>query len=72
VKEELEECESKLEQSRDVLACEMFEFIEKEADLCRHLLDFYKFRKAHYQTALDALDKLLPTLEKETGELLFN
>lgn len=65
IKDELKDSEQKVEQSRDVLACEMFHLAARESELCYTVLQYYKFQKRYHEYALGILDKLIPELEND-------
>ncbi|XP_039290737.1 rho GTPase-activating protein 17 isoform X2 [Nilaparvata lugens] len=63
LKDELEEAETKVEQCRDALACEMFQLISKESDIARTVLEYAKLQRTYHQNALTILDEMIPELE---------
>ncbi|KAK6624102.1 hypothetical protein RUM44_010960 [Polyplax serrata] len=65
IKDELKDSEQKVEQSRDVLASEMFHLASRESELCYTILQYYKFQKRYHEYTLGILDKLIPELETE-------
>ncbi|KAL0278553.1 UNVERIFIED_CONTAM: hypothetical protein PYX00_000346 [Menopon gallinae] len=65
IKDELKDCEQKVEQSRDALACEMFHLAARESELCHTLLQYYKLQRGYHEYALHILDKLIPELEND-------
>uniref|UniRef100_A0A1B6CIK0 Rho-GAP domain-containing protein n=1 Tax=Clastoptera arizonana TaxID=38151 RepID=A0A1B6CIK0_9HEMI len=68
IKDELEEAETKVEQCRDALACEMFQLISKEADLAATILEYAKLQRSYHQAALSTLDEMIPELENSIVE----
>lgn len=66
----MEECEQKVEQSRDVLACEMFHLVSRESELCHTILQYYKLQRGYHEYALHILDKLIPELENDVCKYL--
>ncbi|KAJ8912956.1 hypothetical protein NQ315_000011 [Exocentrus adspersus] len=67
VKEDLEEADNKVEQSRDVLAIEMFNILSKENEFAEYLLQLLKLQRGYYESALKNLETVIPQLEKEIG-----
>ncbi|XP_046660606.1 rho GTPase-activating protein 17-like isoform X2 [Homalodisca vitripennis] len=63
IRDELEEAETKVEQCRDGLACEMFQLIAKEAELATTVLEYARLQRSYHQTALATLDEMIPELE---------
>ncbi|XP_075231101.1 rho GTPase-activating protein 44-like isoform X2 [Lycorma delicatula] len=63
LKDELEEAEIKVEQCRDMLACDMFQLISREADIAKTVLEYAKLQKTYHQAALVILDEMIPELE---------
>lgn len=68
IRDELEEAETKVEQCRDLLACEMFQLISKEADIAATVLEYAKLQRAYHQTALATLDEMIPELESSIAD----
>lgn len=48
---------------QDLLACEMFQLIAKEAELAKTVLEYARLQRSYHQAALDTLDELIPELE---------
>lgn len=53
---------------QDLLACEMFQLISKEADIAATVLEYAKLQRAYHQTALATLDEMIPELETAIGK----
>lgn len=66
----MEEAELKVEQSRDTLASEMFNFLKKENELSQYMLQLLKLQRGYHESALKNLEKIIPELERRIGKLL--
>lgn len=67
VKEDLEEADNKVEQSRDVLAMEMFNILSKENEFSEYILQLLKLQRGYHESALKNLETVIPQLEKKIG-----
>lgn len=67
----MKDSEQKVEQNRDVLACELFHLAARESELCFTILQYYKYQKHFHEYALKILDELVPELENEICTLNF-
>lgn len=68
LKEEHEEAELKVDQSRDALAAEMFSMLRKENELSQYMLQILKLQRGYHESALKNLEKVIPELEKRIGD----
>lgn len=68
LKDEMEEAEQKVEHCRDSLAAEMFSLLRRESDFAQYMLQLVKLQRAYHESALHALEQLIPELEKEIGD----
>lgn len=59
LREEQEECESKLEKERDIWAAEMFELIAEEDVMANHIINFIKYQQLYYKTALEEIEDVM-------------
>lgn len=59
LREEQEECESKLEKERDIWAAEMFELIAEEDVMANHVINYIKYQQLYYKTALEEIEEAM-------------
>lgn len=59
LREEQEECESKLEKERDIWAAEMFELIAEEDNMANHVINYIKYQQLYYKSALDEIEDVM-------------
>lgn len=59
LREEQEECESKLEKERDIWAAEMFELIAEEDNMANYIINYIKYQQLYYKSALDEIDDMM-------------
>lgn len=64
----MEDADTKVEQSRDALAAEMFSLLRRESELSQYLLQILKLQRAHHESALKSLERIIPDLEKKIGK----
>lgn len=64
----MEEADIKVEQSRDVLATEMFSLLARENDFSQCILQLLKLQRGYHESALKILEIVIPELEKNIGE----
>lgn len=67
IKEDMEEADTKVEQSRDALATEMFNILSRENEFAEYILQFLKLQRIYHENALKNLQTLIPQLEKKIG-----
>ncbi|KAG8191346.1 hypothetical protein JTE90_006092 [Oedothorax gibbosus] len=63
LKEEMEDAQQKVEQTRDALATEMFSLMSREPHLARLFLQLHQLQASYHRNALAALESSLPVLE---------
>lgn len=63
----MDEADTKVEQSRDVLAAEMFSLLKKENELSQYMLQLLKLQRGYHESALKNLEKIIPELERTIG-----
>ncbi|CAG9770390.1 unnamed protein product [Ceutorhynchus assimilis] len=68
LKEDMEEAESKVEQSRDALAIEMYNLLGRENELSSYILQLLKLQRGYHESALKNLENIIPQLEKTIGD----
>ncbi|XP_044268980.1 SH3 domain-binding protein 1-like isoform X2 [Tribolium madens] len=68
LRDDMEEADYKVEQSRDALAYEMFSLLAKENDLAGYMLQILKCQRAYHDSALKHLESVIPELEKQIGD----
>lgn len=64
----MEEADTKVEQSRDALATEMFNVLSRENEFAEYILQFLKLQRIYHENALKNLQTLIPHLEKKIGK----
>nr|CAI5834456.1 unnamed protein product [Callosobruchus analis] len=67
LREDMEEADTKVEQSRDALAVEMFSVLAKENELSEYILQLLKLQRSYHESALKNLEMLIPFLEHKIG-----
>ncbi|XP_028129947.2 rho GTPase-activating protein 92B isoform X2 [Diabrotica virgifera virgifera] len=68
LREDMEEADTKVEQSRDALAVEMFNVLAKENEISEYMLQLLKVQRSYHESALKNLQELIPHLEKRIGD----
>ncbi|XP_057651897.1 rho GTPase-activating protein 92B-like isoform X1 [Diorhabda carinulata] len=68
LREDMEEADTKVEQSRDALASEMFSVLAKENEISEYILQLLKVQRSYHESALKNLQALIPQLEKRIGD----
>lgn len=68
LKEEADEADMKLDQSRDVLATEMFSLLRRENEICTFFLQLLKMQRSYHESACKQLQEIIPRLEQTVGE----
>ncbi|CAH1112463.1 unnamed protein product [Psylliodes chrysocephalus] len=68
LREDMEEADTKVEQSRDALAIEMFNVLAKENEISEYILQMLKVQRSHHESALKNLQSVIPLLEKIIGD----
>lgn len=59
LREEQEECETKLEKERDIWAAEMFELIAEEDNMANSILNYMKYQQIYYKSALEEIEDVV-------------
>ncbi|KAF7270622.1 SH3 domain-binding protein 1-like isoform X2 [Rhynchophorus ferrugineus] len=68
LKEDMEEADTKVEQSRDALAIEMFSLLARENELSSYILQLLKLQRGYHESALKNLETIIPELERKIGD----
>ncbi|KAJ8938339.1 hypothetical protein NQ318_000131 [Aromia moschata] len=68
LKDDMEEADTKVEQSRDQLAIEMFNILAKENEFSEYILQLLKLQRGYHESALKNLETIIPQLEKKIGD----
>lgn len=63
----MEEADTKVEQSRDALAIEMFNLLARENEFSSYILQLLKLQRGYHESALKNLENIIPQLEKTIG-----
>ncbi|XP_067014084.2 rho GTPase-activating protein 44 [Anabrus simplex] len=64
IKTELEDAECKVEQTRDILASEMFQLVSRESEIAQTIVQYVKLQQKYHETALSHLREVIPVLER--------
>lgn len=72
LREEQEECESKLEKERDIWAAEMFELIAEEDNMANYILNYIKYQQLYYKSALDEIEDVVENINHLISKLNLN
>lgn len=59
LREEQEECESKLEKERDIWAAEMFELIAEEDNMANCVINYIRYQQSYYKSALYDIEDVM-------------
>lgn len=59
LREEQEECETKLEKERDVWAAEMFELIAEEDNMANYVINYIKYQQLYFKSALEEIEDFM-------------
>ncbi|XP_060535096.1 SH3 domain-binding protein 1-like [Cylas formicarius] len=68
LKEDMEEADTKVEQSRDTLATEMFNLLSRENEFSSYILQLLKLQRGYHESALKNLETIIPELERQIGD----
>uniref|UniRef100_A0A8D0H0N6 Rho GTPase-activating protein 17 n=1 Tax=Sphenodon punctatus TaxID=8508 RepID=A0A8D0H0N6_SPHPU len=63
LKEEMDEAGNKVEQCKDQLAADMYNFVSKEGDYARYFVTLLEAQADYHRKALAVLDKVLPEIQ---------
>ncbi|XP_064626283.1 rho GTPase-activating protein 44-like isoform X2 [Lineus longissimus] len=63
VKDEFEEASMRVEQCRDQLATEMYQFLAREADYAKILIEFVESQARYHQKCLKTIEKIIPEMK---------
>ncbi|XP_070616973.1 rho GTPase-activating protein 17 isoform X4 [Erythrolamprus reginae] len=63
LKEEMDEAGNKVEQCKDQLAADMYNFISKEGDYARHFVSLLEAQADYHRKSLAVLEKVLPEIQ---------
>ncbi|XP_037036980.1 rho GTPase-activating protein 92B [Bradysia coprophila] len=63
LKEEQEECETKLEKERDIWAAEMFELIAEEENMVSYIINYVKQQEIYYKSALKDIERVMQRMD---------
>lgn len=64
LRDEQEECETKLEKERDIWAAEMYELIAEENNIANYIIDYVKYQQQYYKSALNEIDKVMSHMNR--------
>lgn len=67
----MEEADTKVEQSRDALATEMFNILSRENEFAEYILQIFKTQRNYHESALKELNFIIPKLELTIGKFIY-
>lgn len=62
-REELEEAEARLDQTKDSYACDIYSLLAREREVSQYVCSYITLQRAHYERALEKLDRVQPDVE---------
>lgn len=65
----MEDADLKVEQIRDQLAIEMFNFLKRENELANYMLKVLEYQRSYHEEALKCLNDAIPDLKYKIGNL---
>lgn len=75
LKDDMEECESKLEKERDIYASNMFDLIAEEDNISRYIIAYVENQQIFYKSALENINEVMGemrSLMKTSNKMVFN
>lgn len=63
LREEQEECETKLDKERDIWAAEMFELIAEEENMANYIINYVRHQRSYYQSALQQIEEVMERMD---------
>lgn len=63
LREEHEECETKLEKERDIWAAEMFELIAEEDNMADYVINYIRYQQFYYKKALAEIEDVMKCIQ---------
>lgn len=63
LREEQEECETKLEKERDIWAAEMFELIAEEENMANYIVNYVTAQRLYYKSALEQIEDVMQRVD---------
>lgn len=70
LKEELDECECKLEKERDIWAAEMFELMAEEENIAAQVTTYVRLQQIYYQNSLREIERTMEQMDGFLSELV--
>lgn len=64
-REELEEAETKLDQTRDMYACDIFSLLAREREISQHICGYLELQREYMRKTLSKLDRVLPDMKQQ-------
>lgn len=71
LREEKEECETKLEKERDIWAAEMFELIAEEENIANYIVNYVTAQRLYYKSALEQIEEVMTRVDGLISECQF-
>ncbi|CRL02743.1 CLUMA_CG015861, isoform A [Clunio marinus] len=59
LKDDQEECETRLEKERDIYASNMFDLLAEEDNISNYILNYVKYQQLFYKSALEEIENLM-------------
>lgn len=63
LREEQDECESKLEKERDIWATEMFELIAEEDKMANYIVNYVTAQRLYYKSSLEQIEETMTNVD---------
>lgn len=63
LRDEKEECETKLEKERDIWAAEMFELIAEEENIANYIVNYVTAQRLYYKSALEQIEEVMTRVD---------
>ncbi|CAO1343367.1 unnamed protein product [Diamesa hyperborea] len=75
LKDDQEECETKLEKERDIYASNMFDLLAEEDNISSYILNYVKYQQLYYKSALKEIEALMSDMNlliRSSNKKVFN
>ncbi|CAO1311968.1 unnamed protein product [Diamesa serratosioi] len=75
LKDDQEECETKLEKERDIYASNMFDLLAEEDNISSYILNYVKYQQLYYKSALKEIEALMTDMNvliRSSNKKVFN
>ncbi|KAG5675481.1 hypothetical protein PVAND_005382 [Polypedilum vanderplanki] len=75
LKDDQEECETRLEKERDIYASNMFDLLAEEDNISNYILNYVKYQQLYYKSALKEIEALMGDMNgliRSSNKRVFN